>query len=470
MKKTLSLLLAAVLLLSLCGCGKSVTAFPVHIEGSIFGGQSGDSLAAELRFDPKWMTSADNRKYSPELAAFSALLCADTYYREKDLAKGTQNRVLFDGSTTEYGYTAFLETVGFTDVQRIESFRVKEYDSDSNDSVTMTLGYRNVDGKYDAFVVALRGCFSAQEWLSIFDPGSDSDGYTSYTGEHPEWTDRRQFKGLNIAANRADEFLKEFIAAHDDPDRKNCVLLTGHSRGGALANILGAELEQAGDAKTFTYTFNAPPVTEDPDAGKCKTVFNLFDSRDFYTDPLPFGAEHFLRYGHDLTVQLSDSDKAMNALSALVGRDDYNAASDDVLKNYRTQFAARFSTRKSLYETQTVTETFSTQAEAETRLSECQTLIGAEAGLGLESLCTMGSIEKAADGTFTLCMEYCPAALITAYSKVLSYGSAANDAVQALFRADESGCAIASLLNDHLAELSAGHRLANGYILSGYVK
>ena len=453
----------------LAGCAKTECSKPVQIEGAVFGGRTDDVIAAEVKFDTDWITRADNTKYNSDLAAFSALLSADSYFREKDLAKGTQNRVLFADPAEEYDWTSFLKAVGFTDVKHIESYKEKEYSADGNDSVTMTLGYRNVDGKYDSFAVVFRGCFSAQEWVSTFDPGSDSAAYTELTGEHSEWTDTAHFKGLDIAANRAGEFIRDFIAEHDDPGRQNCILFTGHSRGGSLANMIGADFEKNSDAKTYTYTFNTMPVTTDANAGDCRTVFNIFDSGDFYTDPLPFGGEQFFRYGTDKSLSIGDSEKVRAAVAELKGRDDYACIPGDAESAYRELFAARFPDRASLYETESVTQVFDTEEEASARLEECLTLIGAESGLDLGELCTMRDVVKTGDGKYELTMEYCSAALLTSYSKVLAYGDTAYEAVKTLFAEDEAGCSIAELLVTNLPGISAGHLLINSYILAGCV-
>lgn len=465
-------MLCAVLLSAglLTGCGESSVpdVYPVHVEGSIFGGAAGDSIAAELCFDPAWITRAGNKKYNADLAAFSALLCADSYYREKDLAKGTQNRVLVDGvPAEEYTFTTLLDTVGFTEVLHMESFREKEYALDGNDSVTLTLAHRVTDGKYDSYVVVIRGCFSAQEWVSAFDPGADTAAYTDMTGEHPEWTEPAAFKGFAIAAERAKEFIDAFMAENNDPALPDCILFTGHSRGGAIANLLGAFYEFSSDAKTYTYTFNAPAVIEKSALKRAKTVFNLFDSGDFYTDPLPFSDPKPVRYGKDLTLDIASDDAVKTAVAALKGRDDYASAPADVLAAYKKDFAAAFPTRASLYETKTVTETFADKAEAEKRLAEIETLIGAD-GLDLGMYCTPGTVTKT-DSGYELGYSYCGAVFSAGLSKVLAYGSAAYDALNTLFRED-SRMALVTTLYENAAALSGGHLLVNGYVMTQYVK
>ncbi len=471
MKKLTALLLSFILAAGLLsGCAKTDFSKSVTVEGSIFGGKSDDKISTDLRFDIDWITKKDNTKYNADLAAFCALLSTDAYYREKDLAKGTQNRVLLNDSTEEYDWTVLLKALGFTDVKYIESFRAKSYEGDGNDSATLVLAYQKVNNKYDAYVAVLRGCFSAQEWVSAFDPGCAGSAYTELTGAHPEWTNTDHFKGLDIGANRADEFIKEFIAEHDDPKAENCILFTGHSRGGSLANMLGAAYEKSASARTYTYTFNSLAVTTEKDADSYKTIFNLYDTGDFYTDVLPFGEEHFSRYGKDLSLSIADTAKAKEALAKLKGRDDYTAASAELKASYKDLFSKRFPSRSALYEMTSATQSFASEEEAAARLAACESLIGADAGLDLSEFCRMGQVTKTADGKYELTMEYCSAALLKAFSKVLAYGNAAYEGMISLFAEDEAACELAKLMMDNAAALSGGHLMANSYVLTQFVK
>lgn len=473
MKKFISVILSAVLLTGLlAGCTpeQNAAVYPVYVQGAVFSGDSADKIPLNLSFDSAWLTKGDNTEYNGDLAAFSALLCADSYFREKDMDKGTPNRVLLkNADESEYDFTALLRGIGFTDTQHTESYKEKEYPTDTNDSVTMNMGHMS-DGKNDIFVVVIRGCFSAQEWLSAFDPGSDSAAYTELTGEHSEWANKNHLKGFDTAAGRAASFIDGFIEGNDDPALPNSILITGHSRGGAIANILGAGYESNQNLKTFTYTFNTPEVTCSDDGINRETVFNIFDSSDFFTDNMPFADEHFYRYGRDLSLSIADSAEIREALAGIKGRDDYACASKELSDSYKKLFGSRFSDRASLYEFKKVTELFDSREEAQSRLDECLALIDSENGLGLESFFVPGEIKENSLGRYELSCEYCPAALLTSYSKILAYGEAAYTAVKTLFVNDPEGMEIAGLLFENLAGVNGGHLLINSYALTEYVK
>ena len=462
-----------VLLLSctlLFGCGKKETydesrteTYKVTVQGAIFAGSQDDRITAEAAYNPEWITKADNTKYNGKLAQFAALLCDDVYFRDKDLDKGAQNRVLYeDADEDEYDRTVFLEKLGFTEIRYVETYKEKEYAADTNDSATFLLAHAVVDGEYDLYTVVFRGCFSAQEWLSVFDPGSDDKAYETYTGQHPEWTDHDVPKGLDIAGNRALSFIDEFIEQNDDPSLKNCILVTGHSRGGGLANLIGAEMEKRSDIKSYTYTFSAPGVTVKRSEEKYSTIFNVFDRDDFYTKPLAFGSEELYRYGCDCEIAINDSDELKDEIAKLKGRDDYCCMQRDAREEFLNSFAGRFANRAALYQTMEIKKVFDTEQEAQEYEERCRLLIGSENGLGLEAFCR---IERS--GQRQVDLYYCGAGILVAYSKTLAYGQPAYDAAAELFADDASTCGELSLLMEQAPGLTGGHLLINMYVAGG---
>lgn len=463
-KKIISLLISLLMFFGFY-IGNAEYNNPVTVEGAIFGGQAGDSMGVQLEFDSDWITDASNKIYNGKLAAFSALLCADSYFRSKDLSKGTQNRVIVGDNADSYTQTALLESLGYSDVRFIETFKAKQYASDNNDSATIVEGYKNVDGKYDSYIFVLRGCFSAGERLSAFDAGCDSDAYKALTGEHPEWTNKGCFKGLDVASSRAMEFIDEYIAEHDDESRENTVLLTGHSRGASIANIIGAELEKDNDIKSYTYTFNAMPVTTQANAGTYLTVFNIFDTNDYYTNPLPFGKERFVRYGRDMDRSIAQSDGIKSKIASVKGRDDYRCMNPEAKKEYDKVFGRLFPDRASLYEMKNLTFVFDTETDAQAKLGLYTTYIGS-AGLGLSDFCSLSEVSENG-GKYQFTMEYCTEAILYSLAQIQAYGASAYGAVAELFAQNTDASALAEIVFNSLDDINGGHLLVNGFVLSG---
>lgn len=472
--KVFVLILACIVL---SGCGKSelnghgAKTYDVTVQGAVFGGTDGDQISTQVTFDPKWVTKNKNTKYNKDLAAFAAILSDEVYFRAKDLENGTQNRVLFEGENPDDSdVTAFLKEVGFSEVQYIESYKAKEYDCDGNDSVTMLLSHGVVDGKYDLYAVVLRGCFSLQERLSVYDPGNNGESYTELTGEHPEWTNKDVFKGMDIAKGRALEFIDEFISQNDNPNLENCILITGHSRGGALAGMIGAEMEDRGNIKTYTYTFNAPRSTIDENAQEYGSIFNIFDSDDYYVNHLPFGDEEFFRYGRDMTLSIAGNNEIKAAISELKGRDDFASFDSETQEQFSSVFGQRFKSRDSLCDMKTITQTFKTEGEALARVEECRQLSGSESGLALEGLCSVSDVTIDGDNSYIVSLTYCDVAILKIFGELTAYGTPVYEAAVNLFEDDKEVCEALGIMMEHSGEIAGGHRLLNSYVLSQYVK
>lgn len=475
MKKMISLTLA--LILSLCllsACGDKPTSAPLTlnatVEGSIFGGKNDHSISLSASFDFGWLTARDNPTYDPALAQFCALLSADSYYRSKDVASNRQNRVLLsDTDAADYTTSTLLSRFGFSEVEHYESYLYATDPTDSNDSVTLTLAHATVDGECDVFVIVARGCFSAQEWKSAFDPGCDDALYSDLTGAHPEWTNKAHFKGVDVAANRALARIEAFREENGDENLPDRLLITGHSRGGAIANILGAHYEDDPLVTSCTYTFNAPGVTLTADADQYVTIFNVFDTGDFFTDPFPFGAGTYARYGRDLSLSVAENRDLRLAIAELKECDDYLCVPADIALSYRTLFAERFPDRDRLCDPDTLTRVFETEEEALLSRNGCLAVIDPATGLGLGDLCRVTEI-TACDGGFSYTLEYCDAALLRTYAMILAYGEKAYTPAAELFDGDEAGLGIADILLAHASEINGGHLLVNSYVLAGFVQ
>ena len=469
-KRLIALLLAALLTGCLSACGGKACTAAATVEGALFGGKADDRIAVTMTFDRDWLTKRSNERYNPELAEFCALLSADSYFRAKDLDKKSQNRVLTDGADpAAYEPTSLLSAAGFTGTEHFESYKVQTDPEDSNDSVTLNIGHMTADGKYDVYAVVIRGCFSAGEWRSAFDPGCSDTAYETLTGAHPDWTNKAHHKGADVAANRARAYIEDFMARTGDPALPDRLLLTGHSRGGGIANILGAYFEKKEGVTSYTYTFNAMAVTQAEDAKSYRTVFNVFDSGDLFTDIFPFMAEGFVRYGTDKALAAGSSKKLLKALAGLKGRDDYACVSAEAAERYRDLFAEHLPDREALCGMAMLTRSFGTKEEAEAARTRTLSLIGAEAGLGLESLCRVGEVTEQ-EGRFGFAFEYCGAALLQTYAMILAYGEAAGAGAAELFAGNEAVCEIAALLQENAAGLTGGHLIVNSYVIAGQMK
>ena len=455
-KKIIAFVLAV--LLCAAALAESVS-LPVYVEGSIFGGKGDDKIELTLNFDPAWLTKGDNTLYNPELAEFCTLLSADVYFREKDVARGTPNRVVVKGASEEdYTFTTLLEELGFSDARHIETYG--GYDTDVNDTVTLNIGVMHLS-EGDVYAVAVRGCFSAGEWMSVFDVGADTDAY----GEHTDWTDKAALKGISVAAKRAYDVINEYINQNSEEETPKFLLITGHSRGGAVSELLGGMFEGDAGVISFTYTFSASAVTTDASAQELKTVFNVYPSDDFFGDVLPFSEETFYRCGTSVTLDISEDAETMEAIALIKGRSDYLGVSAELKAEYARLFGEKFTTRSALYEDKTRTETFEDAEEAQSRYDGLAAFISAETGFGLEEICAVEQVTDTENG-YEVTLKYNDAAALYSLGKILTYGASAYEIVISVFKDDAEVIAIADFFMNNASALSGGHLLVNSYALT----
>lgn len=433
------------------------------VEGSIFGGESSSRIPLTFTFNPEWLTKNDPKAYNAELAKCAVVLCADSYYREKDLAKNTQNRVVI--ANEEYAVNGLLTSLGFTDTLHVETYKDSSYTTDLNDSATLNLGYLETE-QNDVFVAVIRGSFSAGEWGSAFDPGEDSGAYAILTGEHPDWEHRHIFKGMDVAAKRAMKAIEDFIAKNDRPEKANSILITGHSRGGAVANLVGENFGNRKDFRAYTYTFNAPASVPEEENYPCTGIFNLFDAGDFYTETMPFAGTDYVRYGTDCMVDFQANDEAEAALKELTCGV-HETMSEEDRTEYERLFRAYFGAVEDIYEMKTITTEYKDYTEADQARNALIEKIGA-AGLNLEPF---ARVELPGDDgpDKTVKFSFCKAALLTGIARTLSYGNSAADAVKEVFAEEKDGLQVIDFLLNHSETIGGGHLLAADYVLADYV-
>ena len=123
---------------------------------------------------------------------------------------------------------------------------------DTDDVSEVFIGHRLISYRgeqREVIFLAVRGTNSTNaEWSSNFDIGADTSGYYQMTNEHPDWTNKENHKGFEVAASRImkayNQNINEMTAQGTfDTDAKRSIFITGHSRGGANENILGTKIE-----------------------------------------------------------------------------------------------------------------------------------------------------------------------------------------------------------------------------------
>jgi len=247
----------------------------------------------------------DNGVYNKNLSIASSIWSTVVY---------NDGEIDLNGVTGRYDIDDLMRYYGFNHVTK---YKLSNYHNDEHLS-EIALGHKTVtyNGQTKEVVsVAVRGTNSTiEEWSSNFNVGDTTKFY--YTSD---WKKSTNHMGFDIPASRLHTYIKQYIQSNVSLSKSNTsIWLTGHSRGAAVANILGAKFEDDG-YDTYTYTFATPNTTTAWNASSYDSIFNIVNTDDF-VPYLPLWS--FKRYGK--TAGLSVKDRYESAWEQLTGIWDYN--------------------------------------------------------------------------------------------------------------------------------------------------
>ena len=291
------------------------------------------SFDTNVTYSDDLLVGADNTEYSPTLAKFAYALAFDAYDTVKvSLKTSSTNPATSSDNVTLYA------NFGFEDATYTE-LSADDYLADKDDLTNAVFAHKSVtsgETTYQIFTLAVQGSSGQAQWQSNFDVGAYDSAYTyatlsathsaakayladstvdtsavqqesltnyatlaaSYSTEH---------KGFALAASRIKTAFESYMSEKADSSAtKTIILLTGHSRGAAIVNILGKVYEDDGSYTTFTYGFATPRTTTASDAANYTTIFNIINSDDLVTE-LPLSDWSFTRYGTDKTASIASS-------------------------------------------------------------------------------------------------------------------------------------------------------------------
>lgn len=292
------------------------------------------SFDTSFAYDDSLLVGADNSAYSPALARFAFALAFDCYDTAKVSLKTSSKN-----PSSSYDNTALYSNFGFEDAEYVE-LSSSDYLADTRDLTNAVFAHKefSANGKsYQIFTVAVQGSSGMDQWFSNFDVGDFSDAATTKTyatlsathsvaaavaaGNNDQASVQAEsitnyttlassfateHKGFALASLRLKEKFEAYVAEHEVSGSEKIVLLTGHSRGAAIANILGKVYEDDSGWTSFAYGFATPRTTTNENASSYKTIFNIVNTDDLVTE-LPLKSWGFTRYGTDKAASISST-------------------------------------------------------------------------------------------------------------------------------------------------------------------
>lgn len=368
LSRALSLVLSAVMALTFAvtafADGYDVS-FPVRVNGSVTGVKDPDedTVIDSLSFSYDWLTGADNTLYNRELALFCNFLSVDAY---------SDSYVIRDGCEKEYSPTLLMSEIGLSNVVHSDV-----YDDRGNVATSFSAGSRFVWSGRDSVnvvIVSVDGTDGESQWISNFEVGDSEDVFESMEGERPLWKNRKNHCGFDEASNALKPEIDRYIRESAVKGAPVVLLITGHSRGGAIANILGAVYEDDPFVKSFTYGFSVPTTTTAPESetASYRTVFSIINTNDFFT-VMPLPQWGFRRYGRDITIENDAGDGEFKELfGELTGNSKFKYPD---LESMLEAFCGFAGSRDEIYVEKTYVETFTDQMYDDWETSELANIL-----------------------------------------------------------------------------------------------
>ena len=193
-----------------------------------------------------------------------------------------------------------LEALGFRDI--------RIYGGGDGDCTGLCLASKRLADT--TFVVAVLGGTRGEEWLSNFEVG--------YSAQH---------LGFSQAADCAEQRVCEYLMERGLRGELG-FLVTGYSRGGAVADILGKRLcDRFGSDSVRGYTFAAPNTTRPFRGASYGGLFNIVRDEDLFTR-LPLESWGYTRFGG--TIRMSG--EVSRGYRNISGRDYIGFADDTAVQ------------------------------------------------------------------------------------------------------------------------------------------
>lgn len=369
--------------------------------GRLYWNSDGESFRAGCNWGFDLLTEGDNKEYSNDLAMVSLLLAVSAYSNSGDAAAYDGANMIFDG----YNYgrsskTGAWEALGFEDCRYVDITAAThgakgEKDKDVDDITTIIMGHKRitVDGvDKEVFVCSVRGTNGTYaEWSSNFDVGADSSDYHRRNAK--DWINKKNHKGFDVTATRAMKELDAYIEAHvgSESDDEKIILLNGHSRGGAIANIMGTIFEDRSDWKPFTYTFASPNTTTASDADSYETIWNVINEDDLVA-ALPYDFWGFTRYGNKKSISVAKNEDLEEQAEAYAGWYDYFVATSSMKSSLQSAARKIASDRKDLYKIPTAPHSLTSGVVYRLRTKSLSTVQAEFEEYGFTNYCTTSSV------------------------------------------------------------------------------
>lgn len=319
--------------------------FEANVAYTCYGVSGDGEVSSSVLWDDAWF-SQDSFTYNHELARACSVISALAYAESSYYQSGSDTPPYMENALYDLGFDK-VETESYRYRSEVVD-EVLDVMTQQSDGVAYALAHKDLgesDGvRRELIAVSVRGSYGS-EWLSNFNLG---EGEAAAAAE--ALTDERSHDhtGYQIAALDILAHLDEWVDEAESRGSEVSILLTGHSRGGAVAGLLASMLDDraatradagvdtgasgaaadgadaaadatataAADAATdaaalaprvFAYTFASPRTTLNTRSNDARygNIFNIVNPADMVTS-VPLESWGYVRYGVDKPLPAVD--------------------------------------------------------------------------------------------------------------------------------------------------------------------
>lgn len=296
--------------------------FRADLAYTCYGAPGDGEVSSSVLWDDAWFF-ADSRTYNHELARASIVLAALAYSESSYYQGGSNTPPYMENALAELGFTE-VDTSSYRYRSEVVDELLDVVTQDS-DGVAYTIARKGLAAPQpdqdtaprELIMVSVRGSYGS-EWLSNFNLGAGDadDAAALLAGERAH-----DHSGYQLAAMDILEDLDPMIRDARSAGHEVSVLLCGHSRGGAVAGLLAAMLDDRAaegtapeactvdPADIYAYTFASPRTTASGRGNDARygNIFNIVNPADM-VGRVPLEAWGYTRYGVDLELPAVDDE------------------------------------------------------------------------------------------------------------------------------------------------------------------
>lgn len=281
-KKTISLILILALVSICCAVLSACESQPTSYTLTLV--SSADSGVHEVRYP--YTINWDNNVFLTHPAVFSQTIARTSMILS---ASAYDSELVMQN----------LEALNFSQKAKFN------YQSDYKDELVGVAIASKIIDDTPVVMVVLRGTYE-QEWYSNFDIGADIKSTLTHNG-------------FNNASQFVLDKINMYIQNYSIDKENARFVVTGHSRGGAIANLVAKSLiDRYSSDKIYAYTFATPNTTTSPDATaqKYSSIFNFINPQDFICH-IPLNKWGFTKYGTTITFDTGSADNNSDIINTV---------------------------------------------------------------------------------------------------------------------------------------------------------